>query len=52
MTISEGRRRPMRPSAETKWEIYLQVTSVAITLADAALLGAVAAAAKRIEASP
>lgn len=36
MTISEGRRRPKRLSAETKWEIYLQVTSGAITQADAA----------------
>ena len=36
MTIGEGRRRPKRLSAETKWEIYLQVTSGAITQADAA----------------
>lgn len=36
MTIGEGRRRPRRLSAETKWEIYLQVTSGAITQADAA----------------
>ncbi len=36
MTISEGRRRPKKLSAETKWEIYLQVTSGAITQADAA----------------
>ncbi|WP_428114633.1 hypothetical protein [Candidatus Poriferisodalis sp.] len=36
MTISEGRRRPEKLSAETKWEICLQVTSGAITQADAA----------------
>ncbi len=36
MTISEGRRRPKKLSAETKWEIYLQVTGGEITQADAA----------------
>ena len=36
MTIGEGRRRPKRLSAETKWDIYLQVTGGAITQADAA----------------
>ena len=36
MTVSEGRRRPKKLSAETKWEIYLQVTSGEITQADAA----------------
>lgn len=36
MTIGEGGRRPERLSAETKWEIYLQVTSGAVTQADAA----------------
>ena len=36
MTISEGRRRPKKLSAETKWEIYLQVTGAEITQADAA----------------
>ena len=36
MTVSEGRRRPKKLSAETKWEIYLQVTCGEITQADAA----------------
>lgn len=36
MSISEGRRRPKKLSAETKWEIFLQVTSGEITQADAA----------------
>ena len=36
MTVSEGRRRPKKLSAETKWEIYLQVTGGEITQADAA----------------
>ncbi len=36
MTLSEGRRRPKKLSAETKWEIYLQVTGGEITQADAA----------------
>ncbi len=36
MTTGEGRRRPKRLSAETKWEIYLQVASGAVTQADAA----------------
>ena len=36
MTASEGRRRPKKLSAETKWEIYLQVTCGEITQADAA----------------
>ena len=36
MTIGEGRRRPERLSAESKWEICLQVASGAITQADAA----------------
>ena len=34
MTTSEGRRRPRRLSAETKWEIYLQVTSGEAALDD------------------
>ena len=36
MTISEGRRRPTKLSAETKWEIFLQVTGGEISQADAA----------------
>ena len=36
MAVSEGRRRPRKLSAETKWEIYLQVTCGEITQADAA----------------
>ena len=36
MTVSEGRRRPKKLSAETKWEICLQVTGAEITQADAA----------------
>ena len=36
MTLSEGRRRPKKLSAETKWEICLQVTGGEITQADAA----------------
>ena len=36
MTVSEGRRRPRKLSAETKWEICLQVTCGEITQADAA----------------
>ena len=36
MAVSEGRRRPKKLSAETKWEIYLHVTCGEITQADAA----------------
>jgi transposase-like protein len=36
MTVSEGRRRPTRLSAETKWEIFLQVTAGEVSQADAA----------------
>jgi transposase-like protein len=36
MTTSEGRRRPTKLSAETKWEIFLQVISGEISQADAA----------------
>ena len=36
MTISEGRRRPTKLAAETKWEIFLQVTGGEISQADAA----------------
>lgn len=36
MTTSEARRRPEKLSPETKWEIFLQVTSGEITQADAA----------------
>lgn len=36
MTERRARRRPMKLSAETKWEIFLQVTSGEITQADAA----------------
>ena len=35
-TTSGGRRRPTKLSAETKWEIFLAVTSGEITQADAA----------------
>jgi len=31
-----GRRRPKKLSAETKWEIFLQITTGEITQADAA----------------
>ena len=33
---SNGRRRPSKLSAETKWEIFLQVTAGEITQAEAA----------------
>ncbi len=36
MPESNGRRAPKKLSAETKWEIFLQVTSGEITQADAA----------------
>ena len=36
MSEVNGRRRPKKLSAETKWEIFLQVTSGEITQADAA----------------
>lgn len=36
MTGTSGRRAPKKLSAETKWEIFLQVTSGEITQADAA----------------
>lgn len=36
MSSSNGRRRPRVLSPETKWEIFLQVTSREITQADAA----------------
>lgn len=36
MSTSESRRRPKKLSPETKWEIFLQVTSGEITQADAA----------------
>ena len=36
-----GRRRPMKLSAETKWEIFLQVTAGEISQAEAALRWAV-----------
>lgn len=36
MAESNGRRPPKRLSAETKWEIFLQVTAGEITQADAA----------------
>jgi len=36
MTMSNGRRRPTKLSAETKWEIFLQISSGEITQADAA----------------
>ena len=36
MSENGGRRRPRVLSAETKWEIFLQVTSREITQADAA----------------
>jgi transposase-like protein len=36
MTVSGGRRRPTKLSAETKWEIFLQVTGGEISQADAA----------------
>ncbi len=34
--ISNGRRRPTSVSAETKWEIFLQITTGEITQAEAA----------------
>ena len=34
--MTTGEMRPKRLSAETKWEIYLQVTSGAVTQAKAA----------------
>ena len=36
MTTSSGRRRPTKLSPETKWEIFLAVTSGDLTQADAA----------------
>jgi len=36
MSESNGRRPPQKLSAETKWEIFLQVTTGEITQADAA----------------
>jgi transposase-like protein len=36
MAMSNGRRRPTRLSAETKWEIFLAVTAGDISQADAA----------------
>src|SRR5919197_1267189 len=36
MTESRPRRRPTKLSAETKWEIFLQVTAGEISQADAA----------------
>ena len=36
MTEARTRRRPKQLSAETKWEIFLQVTAGEITQADAA----------------
>lgn len=36
MTESRARRRPTKLSAETKWEIFLQVTAGEISQADAA----------------
>ena len=36
MTESTTRRRPTKLSAETKWEIFLQVTAGEVTQADAA----------------
>lgn len=36
MTISRDRRRPKKLPAETKWEVFLQVTSGEITQAEAA----------------
>ena len=36
MTEARARRRPTKLSAETKWEIFLQVTAGEITQADAA----------------
>lgn len=36
MSSSEGRRRPTKLSPETKWEIFLAVTSGEISQADAA----------------
>ncbi|MGH8982998.1 MAG: hypothetical protein ACRDY6_03865 [Acidimicrobiia bacterium] len=36
MSEVNGRRRPKKLSAETKWEIFLQVTTGEITQADAA----------------
>jgi transposase-like protein len=35
MTEAQGRRRPKKLSAETKWEIFLQVTTGENTQADA-----------------
>src|SRR4029453_17688297 len=39
MPESNGRRRPSKLSAETKWEIFLQVTSGEISQAEAARKG-------------
>ena len=36
MTTSSGRRRPTKLSPETKWEIFLAVTSGELTQADGA----------------
>ena len=36
MNVSNGRRRPTKLSAETKWEIFLQISAGEITQADAA----------------
>jgi transposase-like protein len=36
MSTSTGRRRPVKLSPETKWEIFLQVTSGSSSQADAA----------------
>ncbi len=36
MSEVNGRRRPKKLSAETKWEIFLQITTGEITQADAA----------------
>jgi hypothetical protein len=36
MTEPRARRRPTKLSAETKWEIFLQVTAGEISQADAA----------------
>ena len=44
MTVSEGRRRPKKLSAETKWEIYLQVAGGEITQTARQLAGAIGVA--------
>ena len=36
MPVSNGRRVPKKLSAETKWEVFLQITSGEISQADAA----------------